>query len=277
VTQPDRPAGRGRTLSPPPVKLAALELDIPVYQPESLRDVVAALPITAIAPDVLIVVAYGELLRRHVLELAPHGCLNVHPSLLPAYRGAAPIPAAILNGDRTTGVSIIRLVRRLDAGPLLVQQELDITNTDTTASLSQRLAVLAAVMLPEVALAWTRGEIATWEQDEAAVTHTREWTADDARIIWDRPAAEIERLVRASNPWPVAWTTLSGERFRVLAATVGPDMQAGPGEAYVADKAVLVATGDQSLRLDTVQAAGKRPMPALDWWRGLRTVRVQFE
>ena len=140
VTQPDRPAGRGRRLTPPPIKTAALERGIPVHQPASLRDEMSVEPIRAEEPDLLVVVAYGELLRRNVLELTPHGCLNVHPSLLPAYRGAAPIPAAILNGDTVTGVSIIRLIRKLDAGPIVAQQTVDITTTDSARTLAERLS-----------------------------------------------------------------------------------------------------------------------------------------
>lgn len=277
VTQPDRPAGRGRSLSSPAVKVAAAELGIPVYQPESLREPEFAEPLVAVSPDMLVVVAYGELLRKHVLQLAPLGCLNVHPSLLPAYRGASPIPAAILNGDTMTGVSIMRLVRKLDAGPILAQLTLDVTPEDTAETLADRLAALAARMLPEVALAWERGEIQEREQDEASVTHTREWTTDDARIVWTQTASDIERLVRAANPWPVAWTTLDGERFRILAALSLADADEGsPGEARQIDRSVVVQTGAGALRLDTVQPAGKRAMASLDWWRGLRRERATF-
>jgi len=277
VTQPDRPAGRGRSLTPPAVKVAATELGIPVYQPETLRPVESAEAILEIAPDVLIVVAYGELLRKHVLQLTPHGCLNVHPSLLPAYRGASPIPAAILNGDPTTGVSIMRLVWKLDAGPILAQQQLDVIDGDTSGTLSKRLAQLAAGMLPEVALAWTRGEIPEREQDDNVVTHTREWTTDDARIDWARSAVQVARLVRASNPWPVAWTTFNNERFRVLGATaVDAASSEDSGHVRLLAKLVMVTTGGGTLQLDTVQPAGKRAMPAIDWWRGLRLEHASF-
>jgi len=273
VTQPDRPAGRGRTLSPPPVKTASLELRLPVYQPETLREATAVEPLRDAAPDLLIVVAYGELLRRNVLELTPYGCLNVHPSLLPRYRGSSPIPAAILNGDRTTGVSIMKLVRKLDAGPIVAQVEAEVRPDDTTGSLSERLAEIAALTLPEVALRYVVGELPQVEQDDAVATITREWTTADAAIDWAQPAPAIERLVRAANPWPVAWTTDGETRLRVLASSLaagGSLPGQTPGTVTTQDGTVIVATSEDWLRLDVVQPAGKRAMPATDWWRGTR-------
>jgi methionyl-tRNA formyltransferase len=273
ITQPDRPAGRGRHLAAPPVKLAALELGLPVLQPTSMRDSAALEALRAAAPDLLVVVAYGELLRRAVLEAAPHGALNVHPSLLPRYRGAAPIPAAILHGDERTGVSIIKLVRRMDAGPIVAQQEHDITPTDTTASLAERLAQLAAELLPNVCKDWAVGALPAREQDESAASYTREWIKDDARIDWHAPADAIERLTRAAQPWPVAWTVADGERLQVLHAASSwtqLDAVAPPGSVRLAGGRVLVQTGTQPLELSVVQPAGKRPMAAADWWRGRR-------
>ena len=278
VTQPDRPAGRGRTTTPPPVKRAALDLGLPVYQPPTLRDDDAVEPLRDVQPDVLIVVAYGELLRRNVLELTAHGCLNVHPSLLPRYRGAAPIPAAILNGDQTTGVSIMKLVRKLDAGPIVAQFQTDVRPNDTTGSLSDRLATLAARTLPDVALAYVAGLLPPIPQDDESATYTREWTTADAQIDWTQPVRQIERLVRATNPWPVAWTTIGETRLRVLAARVAEgtsSSQLAPGTVTTIDGSIVVATSDGDLLLDQVQPAGKRPMPAGDWWRGTqRTTAV---
>ncbi len=273
VTQPDRPAGRGRTLSPPPVKSAALDLGLPIYQPETLRDDAAVEPLRDAAPDLLIVVAYGELLRRNVLELTPHGCLNVHPSLLPRYRGASPIPAAILNGDETTGVSIMKLVRKLDAGPIVTQVEAGILPDDTTGSLSERLAGLAAQMLPPTALRYVAGELSPIPQDDSLATITREWSTADARIDWSQPAATIERLVRAANPWPIAWTTDGETRLRIVVSTLASGRSLTsqpPGTVTTRDGEVVVATPDGWLRLDLVQPAGKKAMPAADWWRGTR-------
>lgn len=273
VTQPDRPAGRGRTLTPPPVKTAALELGMPVFQPETLRDADAVQVLRDAQPDVLLVVAYGELLRRSVLELTPDGCLNVHPSLLPRYRGAAPIPAAILNGDQITGVSIMKLVRKLDAGPILTQVETDVRPDDTTGSLSERLAELAARILPVVALNYMAGELLPVPQDDALATHTREWSTADAQIDWTQPAQQIERLVRAANPWPVAWTMDGETRLRILSARAVARTHARqlpPGTVTMSTGTVAVTTPDAVVVLDEVQPAGKRGMPAGDWWRGTR-------
>jgi len=279
VTQPDRPAGRGRRLTPPPVRLAAEALDIDVIQPETLRGPAVLDRLRAEQPDLLVVVAFGEILRRAVLEIAPLGCLNVHPSLLPRYRGATPIPAAILNGDTTTGVSIMRLVRELDAGPLVAQCEVGVHLTDTTGSLTARLAALAAEMLPGVVLAYARGDRVPVEQDHASATFTREWTTEDARIDWSRPAVEIERLVRAADPWPVAWTTLDGERLRVLAAQAeqATGDEASAGQIERAGGEVVVQTGGGLLRLLRVQPSGKRAMDAADWWRGHRAGGSRLE
>ncbi|HEX5165240.1 MAG TPA: methionyl-tRNA formyltransferase [Thermomicrobiales bacterium] len=271
VTQPDRPAGRGRALTPPAVKTAALELGLPVYQPDTLRDDAAVQPLRDDSPDLLIVVAYGELLRRNVLELTPAGCLNVHPSLLPRYRGAAPIPAAILNGDAQTGVSIMKLVRKLDAGPIVAQFATDIGPDETTATLSDRLAELAARELPSVALAYLAGDSAPVPQDDDAATYTREWSTADALIDWSHPADQIERLVRAANPWPVAWTTDGETRLRILTARIAATGTGQPpGTVAIVNGRVVVATGAGDLHLDLVQPAGKRAMPAADWWRGTR-------
>ncbi len=278
VTQPDRRAGRGRATTPPAVKSAADALGLPTFQPDDLQGQDAVSTLNAVAPDLLVVVAYGELLGRHVLQLAPFGAINVHPSLLPRYRGATPIPAAILNGDPTTGVSIIKLVRRLDAGPILAAQELDITHADTAGTLSARLATLAATMLPDVGSAWVDGRITPREQDEAQATMTREWVSADARIDWTASATSIERLVRAANPSPGAWTTLSEQRVGIHAARLhATSAAAAIGSIVAIDGAPVVATGSGSLELLQVQPAGKRSMPAADWWRGLRTSALIFQ
>jgi methionyl-tRNA formyltransferase len=279
VTQPDRPAGRGRRLGSPPVKVAAEQLGLTVFQPSTLRDADNVARIAEVRPDVLVVVAYGELLRRVVLAMTGLGCVNVHPSLLPRYRGAAPIPAAILAGDEVTGVSFMRLVRQLDAGPILAQREVDIMVRETAESLSARLANVAADMLPEVLRDYASGRIEPKPQDGALATHTREWTPDDARIDWEAPAAHIDRLVRASIPWPVAWTMLNGDRFRILDALLveQPDPLTPCGTVRMCDQQLVVGTGAGVLALRVVQPAGKRAMDALDWWRGLRVDALTFE
>lgn len=277
VTQPDRPAGRGRRMTAPPVKQAANDLGIPVHQPATLTDADAIKPIVDAQPDLLVVVAYGEILRRDVLNLTPGGAINVHPSLLPKYRGATPIPAAILNGDGETGLSIIKLVRRLDAGPVIARHVVGLDGAETTGTLSERLAHDAARMLPEVCVDWVAGRIEPEPQNDAQATYTREWTRDDARIDWTRPAVEIERLVRASDPWPVAWTTFDGQPLRIHSAQVIDQATASPpGAIERTSDGIVVATGDGILGLVTVQPAGKRAMDAPAWWNGLRIERGQL-
>lgn len=279
VSQPDRPAGRGRRLTPPPVAVYAQEAGLTLFQPSTLKADEAVQRLAEARPDLLVVVAYGEILRRNVLELAPGGALNVHPSLLPRYRGANPIAAAILNGDDETGVSIIKLVRKLDAGPIVAQQRLPIDPMDTTASLGDRLAELAADMLPDVCAGWLSGDLQPSEQDDDQASFTREWTKADAQIDWQRPAVEIERLVRASIPWPVAWTTLNGQRIQVRGAAVAQDAdpQGEPGQVFRHGRKVMVVTGDEVLELLLVVPEGKKETPALNWWHGLRDSAPRFD
>jgi methionyl-tRNA formyltransferase len=279
VTQPDRRAGRGRRLTPPQVALYASEAGVPLFQPQSLRDDISIARLEEALPDVLVVVAYGEILTRRVLRIAPHGALNVHPSLLPKYRGAAPIPAAIANGDRITGVSIMKMIRRLDAGPVVASFPVDIPPRATTSSLSLDLAALAATHLPAVIGAWIEGSLEPIEQDEADATYTREWTKADGMIDWHQPADVIERLVRAAIPWPVAWTMHNGARVQVRESRVfaGTGLtEAIPGEVQQRDASVIVRTGDGWLELITVQPESKRPLQATVWWQTVDTARFRF-
>lgn len=271
VSQPDRPAGRGRRLTPPPVAAFAHEAGLPLLQPESLRDDDAFARLQTVQPELLVVVAYGEILRRNVLELAPGGALNVHPSLLPKYRGAAPIPGAIRNGDAQTGVSIMKLVRRLDAGPLVAQSAMDVQSEDTAAALGERLSGLAAEMLPSVCDAWLAGDLSAAEQDEGLATYTREWTKADAEIDWSQPAESIERLVRAALPWPVAWTLFDGQRLQVRSARLVDGTGAPPGQIVDDNKRLTMATAAGYLELLVVQPQGRNQMPAIDWWHGLQS------
>lgn len=214
-------------------------------------------------------VAYGEILNRRVLGLAPHGALNVHPSLLPKYRGAAPIPAAILNGDPETGVSIMKLVRKLDAGPVLDQAIVPVPEHATTATLSDVLAGVAAERLPDVADGWIGGSVLAVPQDEDLATFTREWTKADARIDWSQSAVAIERLVRAARPWPVAWTTLDGSRVQIREAALSDVNDLAPGVLASIAGRLFVGTGDGTLQLLTVQPESRSAMPADRWWQSI--------
>lgn len=278
VTQPDRPAGRGRRTAEPAVKTAASSLGLAVWQPDTLRSDESLKRLSGLASDLFVVVAYGEVFRRAVLEIPNQGCLNVHPSLLPKYRGSSPIQAAILNGDAVSGVSIIQMVRQLDAGPIVARSEVALIGRETGGELSDRLAAVAAEMLPAVANAWCEGRVVAVPQDDALATFTRELTRADGNINWRRAAEQIERQIRAYSPWPTSWTTRSGHRLVVHAAEVGPELPGSqPGSIIIDYRHILVACGQGTLRLVDVQPEGRKPMPAEAWFRGLRAREpVQF-
>ncbi|MCS7050542.1 MAG: methionyl-tRNA formyltransferase [Thermomicrobium sp.] len=271
VTQPDRPSGRGQRLRPPAVKHAALELNLPVYQPPSLRSPEVTERLLAASPRVGVVVAYGELIPTSILRLLPAGFLNVHPSLLPRYRGASPIQAALLNGDTETGVTIMLLTAELDAGPILRQVALPIRPDDTGVTLGTRLAEVTAELLPQTVRDWVAGRLVPVPQDERMATYTRPLRKADGRVDWTRSAEEIERAIRALQPWPCAWTTLRGRRLILLRAHLVEEHQRlAPGCLAPTTTDLLVGTGQGVLALDAVQAEGRRPTSGLAWWRGAR-------
>jgi methionyl-tRNA formyltransferase len=273
VTQPDRPAGRGRKVVMSRVKEAALGRELPVFQPETLRASSAVQRLADWGPDVIIVAAFGQILRKPVLELAPHGCLNVHASLLPRYRGAAPIPAAILAGELVTGVTIMRMDQGMDTGPILVQAECPILPGDTTGSLTGKLADLGARLLIRTLPAWLNGEIQAQPQDDELATYCRPLKKADGEIDWARSSVHLDRQVRATNPWPGAYTTWQGQRLKVLRARPHPDWQGlgQPGQVVEAEPGGPgVVTGEGLLELIEVQRAGKKPMAASMFARGQR-------
>jgi len=276
-TQPDRPAGRGRRLAPPPVKQTAAAAGIPVYQPQRLDADSLARASAPEGLDVLVVVAFGQLLAAPTLGFPRFGSINVHASLLPRWRGAAPIARALLAGDRETGVSIMRMTAGLDAGPVLARRACAIGDTDTAATLHERLAGLGAEALVAVLADLPAALAAAEPQDEAAVTLAPKLSRAEGRIDWSRPAAEIERAVRALQPWPSAWTPLQGEPLRVWAATVCAGEGGEPGTVLRAGReGIDVATGADVLRLLQVQPAGRRSMRAADFAnaRALAGVRL---
>jgi methionyl-tRNA formyltransferase len=264
VTQPDRPAGRGRKVVVSPVKEVALAQGLPLFQPPSLRPPEAVARLAEWRPEVIVVAAFGQILREPVLALPPHGCLNVHASLLPRYRGAAPIAAAILAGEAVTGVTIMRMDEGMDTGPILAQVECPIAPDDTTATLSARLAELGARLLLETLPGWLAGEIEAQPQDGSLATYCRPLQKEDGRLDWTRPAVALDRQVRACEPWPGAYTTWQGQRLKVLRARARPEWQAGgqPGQVMALDGGIGVVTGQGALELLEVQLAGKKPMAA---------------
>jgi methionyl-tRNA formyltransferase len=272
VTQPDRPAGRGRRLVAPPVKELAQALGLDVIQPPTLRRPEAVERLAAWRPDVVVVAAFGQILRPAVLALPPHGCLNVHASLLPRYRGAAPIPAAILAGDERTGVTIMQMDEGLDTGPMLAQAEWPIGPEDTTGSLTEALARLGAGLLLEVLPGWLLGVVVPRPQDESQATHCRTLQKEDGLLDWSMPAAHLDRQVRACDPWPGAYTAWAGQRLKVLRARPLPGVRvdAEPGRVLDLAPGTGVATGEGVLELLEVQLAGKAAMAVHAFAQGRR-------
>ncbi len=268
--QPDRPAGRGRVLAAGPVKQRALELGIPVEQPATLRGEEAVARLAAHAPDLMVVVAYGLILPPAILAVPRLGCLNIHGSLLPRWRGAAPIHRAVLAGDARTGITIMQMDAGLDTGPMLLRREADIGPRETSGELHDRLAELGAEAVVEAIGAWTTGQIAPQPQPAEGVTYAAKIHKDEARIDWTQPAVAIDRAVRAFNPWPVAETRWQGEQLRVWASTPLPDAgrDAPPGTVSIAaDGHIVVATGAGALQLDVLQLPGRKPTAAADFLR----------
>lgn len=262
VTQPDRPAGRGQTaLVAPPVAAAARGRGLPLLQPERPGEPGFADRIRALEPEAFAVVAYGGLLPDPLLALAPRGAWNVHPSLLPRWRGPAPVHRTVWAGDAQTGVSIIRLVRKLDAGPVALRETVAVNDRETRGELEARLATLGARMLVQTLAAAAAGPVPVTEQDDAAATYAARFESTEREVHWDRPAAELDRLVRALAPSPSAWFTVRGERVKLLAS--GAWEKAGTAGALVERGSHgdwLVGCGEGSLWVDRVQPAGKPAM-----------------
>ena len=271
LTQPDRPAGRGRQLQSSPVKTCALENGLPVLQPGTLRDPSVRERLADFNADLLIVAAYGLILPQEILDLPRSGCWNIHASLLPRWRGAAPIQRAILAGDSETGVCIMRMEAGLDTGPVYLRRSIPIAADETGGSLHDRLAPLGAEALLECIDRLLDGSLPEpLPQEDSLATYANKLDKAEAQIDWTRPAEEIERLVRAFNPWPVAWFELQGERLRVWTAeAIGRGRALGkPGHVMAADDAGIdICAGSGGLRLREVQRPGGRRMPVADFLR----------
>jgi len=273
-TQPDKPAGRGRTPMPSPVKKVALALKLPVVQPASLKEAGVVAQIADFHPDVIVVAAFGQILPQAVLDIPKYGCINIHPSLLPKFRGASPVAAAILAGDERTGVSFMLMDRGLDSGPILAQEVVAISPQDTTGSLTAKLSRVAAHLLPEVLRRWTRGEITPQPQNEAEATYSPPLSKEEGEIDWNLPAVDLWRRVRAFQPWPGAYTRWRGKRLEIIEA-VPLQAQGSPavGQVVALERegaAFGVNTGDGILGVAKVQLEGKRAMPAAEFLRGQR-------
>jgi methionyl-tRNA formyltransferase len=274
VAQPDRPAGRGQALKEPATKAWARARGVPVLQPEKVRDGKLAAELRALGPDVLCVAAYGRILGKDLLELAPFGAINVHGSLLPRYRGAAPIQWAIASGERETGVSIMQMDEGLDTGDVLLQRALPIAPEDTSETLAPRLAALGGEALAEALALLAKGELVPVRQDGSKATLAPILEKEHGRIDWSRPAAEVASRLRGFTPWPGAWTTLDGRTLKILAAAPGgaePGDDAPGSARKVAGRGLSVACGGgTSLLVARLQPEGKAPQDALAFLNGLR-------
>ncbi len=283
ITAPDRPKGRGQAVSPPPVKEAAIRLGLPVWQPERVRAPAAIDEIRAQQPDLIVVVAFGQILPKALLEIPPKGCINVHASLLPAYRGAAPIQWAIIRGEDRTGVTTMLMDEGMDTGPMLMQQTVEIGPDERAGELAERLSRIGAVLLIDTIDAWMRGAVTATPQHHAGATTAPLMKKHDGQIFWDRPAREIINLVRGTDPWPGAWTSYNEQPWRIWRAAVTPRGagQWSPGMIAAVHPVggggtggIDVAAGRDWVTIQELQIPNRRRMTAAEFLAG-HSVKVR--
>jgi methionyl-tRNA formyltransferase len=273
VTQPDKPVGRDQRIEAPPIKAALAGRTIPILQPARIKREEAVAEIRALAPDVIVVIAYGQILPRSVLEIPPVACLNLHASLLPRHRGAAPIQAAIVSGDRESGITVMYMDESLDTGDILLQSRLEIAADETGESLHDRLAQIAPDALTEALAELQRGNAPRVPQDSPAATYAPKLEREDGRIDWTEPAELIERKIRAFNPWPGAFVLLRSEagrerKLKIFSARLIDAARETPGEVSRSDGSITITAKDGGLSLGEVQLEGKRRMKADEFLRG---------
>ncbi len=273
-TQPDKLAGRGRSPASSPVKRTALDWKLPVVQPVSLKGKEVVEQLAGLHPDVIVVAAFGQILPQSVLDIPGYGCINIHPSLLPRFRGASPVAAAILAGDEFTGVSIMVVDEGLDTGPILARAQIPISLQDTTGSLTDKLSLIGAQMLLEVLPRWVKGELTPRPQNEAESTYSAPVSKEEGEIDWHLPAVDIWRRVRAFHPWPGCFTRWRGRQLKIIEAVPlpgGKALEVGQVIAMEGAEAVFgIGTGDGILGVLKVQLEGKRTMSAVEFLRGQR-------
>ncbi len=270
VTQPDRPAGRGGALKPPAVKEAALRLGLPIMQPEKLRQPEAMAQLRTWAPNLIIVAAFGQILRPELLDLPKYGCINVHGSLLPRWRGAAPIQAAILAGDHETGITIMKMDPGVDTGAILSRCYIPIAPEDTAGTLSAKLAPLGADLLIETLQRYLSGELLPQPQPVDGITYAPMLKKEDGRLDFTQPAIALERRVRAFNPWPGTWFHWNAGLLKVLRARVSAGKSPGVERRLTVEGFPAIGTGEGILILEEVQPAGKKVMPGRAFLSGAR-------
>jgi len=271
VTQPDRPVGRKRVLTPPPVKEEALRLGLKVLQPEKLKGSEELKEILRLNPDLIVTAAFGQILPKELLDAPRLGCINVHASLLPKYRGGAPIHQAIMDGEEKTGVTIMYMAEKLDAGDIISQREIPIEGTDHTGILFEKLSLLGRDLLKDTLPSIIAGTNARIPQDESKATFTHNISREQERIDWSKSAREIYNQVRGLHPWPVAYTTYKGENVKIWWAKIGDsNLKGQPGEVVkIAKDYFEIATGEGTLAILELQPAGKKRMSAEDFLRGV--------
>jgi methionyl-tRNA formyltransferase len=267
VTQPDKPVGREQKIAPPPIKAALAGSKMSILQPGKIKDPQAIEQIRALGPDAIVVIAYGQILPRAVLEIPKLTCLNLHASLLPRWRGAAPIQAAIATGDRETGITVMYMDEGLDTGDILLQHKIDVLPTDTGGSLHDRLAEIAPEALLESLRLLASGNAPRTPQDQTLATYAPKLNRESGRINWDESAKVIERKIRAYNPWPGAFTEFNDRKLKIFSASV-VDLRGKPGEILRKDKEFVIGAADRALSLIEVQLEGKRRITAADFLRG---------
>lgn len=268
-TQPDRPKGRGKKLAAPPVKELAQQYDIPVFQPTKLRKPEVVEELAALKPDLIVVVAYGQILPQSVLDIPAHGCINVHASLLPKYRGAAPINKVIVDGERTSGITTMYMDAGLDTGDMLVKKSLPIGENETAGQLHDRMAVLGRETMEETLRLLCAGELKAEKQDDSLTCYAPMMKKEDGCIDWQQPARAIHNLVRGLDPWPGAYTQLSGDVLK-LAETTVDETASGPAGTILSatPEGVKIACGQGALNVGRLQLPGKKMLAAADFLRG---------
>ena len=274
-TQPDKTAGRGRSLVSSPVKRAAINWGLPLVQPESLRDAEVVAQLAEFHPDVIVVAAFGQILPQPVLDLPAYRCVNIHPSLLPKFRGASPVAAAVLAGSEFSGVSLMLMERGLDTGPVLARAQVAISAQDTTGSLTAKLSLVAAQLLLEVLPSWLGGGLVPRPQDDAEASYSGTFSKQDGEIDWHISAVDIWRQVRAFHPWPGCYTRWQGKQLKIIEAVPLSEKDvAATGQVVAPNKgtqaAFGVGTGEGILGVSRVQLEGKRAMLAAEFLRGQR-------
>jgi len=267
VTQTDKPVGRAQSMEPTPVKKAMQGTAVRILQPARIKDQQAIEEIHTLKPDVIVVMAYGQILPRNVLEIPVIACLNLHASLLPRWRGAAPIQAAIAAGDRETGITVMYMAEGLDTGDMLLQRAIDIRSDDTGGSLHDRLAQIAPDALLECLRMLAKGGAPRIPQDNTLATYAPKLKREDGKIDWSEPAETIERRIRAFNPWPGAFMKIDGRNLKIFSSSI-VDVSGEPGEIVRSEKELVIAAGKGALSLGNVQLEGKRRMSASEFLRG---------